>query len=91
MDNIDKNNKISIFGGIIGGIFGGALGTSFGALAGFALGIAKQYYVMKDILNLNDNQNNIINNFSPKLSKPDYEKIIIDSLNKFDGKIIFSV
>ena len=82
-DNIDKNNKISIFGGIIGGIFGGALGTSFGALAGFALGIAKQYYVMKDILNLNDNQNNIINNFSPKLSKPDYEKIIIDSLNKF--------
>ena len=38
---------------------------------------------MKDILNLNDNQNNIINNFSPKLSKPEYEKIIIDSLNKF--------
>ena len=75
--------KISVLGGIIGGIFGGLLGTSFGAITGFVTGVSKQYDVMKDILNINDNQNNIVKNFSPKAYKPEQEKIIIENLNKF--------
>ena len=47
---------------------------------------------MKDILNLNDNQDNISNKFATKISKPEYEKIIIDSLKKFvyfkDNKVV---
>ena len=88
----NENEKTSFFGGIIGGIFGGILGTSLGALTGFALGTAHQFRVVKDILNLNYNQNNIWNKFETKISKPEYEKIIDDSWKKFvyfkDDKVV---
>ena len=91
-NNNNKDDETSFLGGIIGGIFGGIIGTSVGAITGFVAGTAIQFSVMKDILNLNDNHNNIYSKFEMKLSKPEYEKILIDSLKKFvyfkDNKVV---
>ena len=88
----EKENKANIIGGIIGGIFGGVIGISLGTLGGILFGVSEQYDIMKDILNINYNQNEIINNFSPKLIRPEYEKILIDNLKKFvyfkDNKVV---
>ena len=88
----NENDKTSFILGIIGGIFGGILGTSLGALSGFAMGTAHQFYVVKDILNLNYNQNNIWKKFATKISQPEYKKLIVDSLKKFvyfkDDKVV---
>ena len=91
-NNNNEDDETSFLGGIIGGIFGGIIGTSVGAITGFVAGTAIQFSVMKDILNLNDNHNNIYSKFEMKLSKPEYEKILIDSLKKFvyfkDNKVV---
>ena len=91
-NNNNEDDETSFLGGIIGGIFGGIIGTSVGAITGFVAGTAIQFSVMKDILNLNDNHNNIYSKFETKLSKPEYEKILIDSLKKFvyfkDNKVV---
>ena len=91
-NNNNEDDETSFLGGIIGGIFGGIIGTSVGAITGFVIGTSHQFSVMKDILNLNDNLNNIYSKFETKLSKPEYEKILIDSLKKFvyfkDNKVV---
>ena len=91
-NNNNEDDETSFLGGIIGGIFGGIIGTSVGAITGFVAGTAHQFSVMKDILNLNDNHNNIYSKFVMKLSKPEYEKILIDSLKKLvyfkDNKVV---
>ena len=60
-NNNNEDDETSFLGGIIG--------TSVGAITGFGAGTAHQFSVMKDILNLNDNHNNIYSKFEMKLSK----------------------
>ena len=76
----------SIEGGFFQGLIGGAFGvllSPIGFLGGLYGGIYRQGQVVKDILNLNDNINNMNNKFVSKLNSPEHKKWLVNNLKKF--------
>ena len=71
----------------------GGLTVSVGFIGGFIKGVIDQTNITKDCLNLNENQNNMENEFKGKIDIIEKQKsLIIDELKKFvffkDNKVI---
>ena len=77
----------SILGGIIG-----VVGLPVGAIVGAGYGLYETGKVMKDVLNLNEKENNFNNNFKSRMDNDDEEQLLSECLKKFiyfkDNKIV---
>ena len=70
----------------------GVFGLPAGALLGAGLGFEQTGKIMKDVLNLNENENKFNNNFKSKMDNDDEENVLAEGLKKFvyfkDDKIV---
>ena len=82
-NNYNNSNDYNEYDNAIGSLALGAAAAPFGMIYGLFKGIYKQGDVVKDILNLHQNQNNIESKFSNKLENEVIEKEYIENLKKF--------
>ena len=81
--SIDNEDNYSEIDNTINSLIVGVMAVPFGMIYGFFKGFYEQGDVVKDILNLNKNQDNIENKFSQKLGNEELEKLYIENLKKF--------
>ena len=85
----DNDNPID---NAVGSLAIGVIAAPVGMIYGLFKGFYQQGDVVKEILNINKNQNNIESNFSHKIQNEEFEKLYIENLKKFvyfkDDKVV---